>query len=74
MEFERQQDTYEAHYCFQTLKIARDTWFNDQFYTVSFLLDLFFFFLVFRSIYYLDVTDALFHFGTWFTCNSKTEK
>lgn len=44
MEFERQQDTYEAHYCFQTLKIARDTWFNDQFYTVSFLLDLFFFF------------------------------
>ncbi|XP_025807934.1 uncharacterized protein LOC112886291 isoform X2 [Panicum hallii] len=33
-EFEQKQNTYEAKYCFQSLKIARDTWFN-QFYTVS---------------------------------------
>lgn len=33
--FEENQDTYEAQYVFQSLKMARDTWFNDQFYTVS---------------------------------------
>nr|TKW27378.1 hypothetical protein SEVIR_3G252700v2 [Setaria viridis] len=32
-EFKRHQSTYEAQYCFKSLKIARDTWFNDQFYT-----------------------------------------
>ncbi|VAH19124.1 unnamed protein product [Triticum turgidum subsp. durum] len=31
--FEEQQSTYEAQYSFQSLKIARDTWFDDQFYT-----------------------------------------
>ncbi|KAJ1262846.1 hypothetical protein BS78_09G140700 [Paspalum vaginatum] len=31
-EFQRQQSTYEAQYCFKALKMARDTWFNDQFY------------------------------------------
>lgn len=34
-EFERQQSTYEAQYCFRSLKITRDTWFDDKFYTVS---------------------------------------
>jgi inosine-uridine nucleoside N-ribohydrolase len=34
-EFERHQSTYEAQYCFKSLKMARDTWFNDEFYTVS---------------------------------------
>lgn len=33
--FEKNQKTYEAQYCFQSLKLARDTWFNDQFYSVS---------------------------------------
>ena len=32
--FEQNQRTYEAQYCFQSLKMARDTWFDDQFYTV----------------------------------------
>lgn len=32
--FEKRQGTYEAEYCFRSLKMARDTWFNDQFYTV----------------------------------------
>ncbi|XP_039838365.1 uncharacterized protein LOC120698715 isoform X5 [Panicum virgatum] len=32
-EFEKKQNTYEAMYCFQSLKIARDTWFN-QFNTM----------------------------------------
>ncbi|VAH07353.1 unnamed protein product [Triticum turgidum subsp. durum] len=31
--FEEQQSTYEAQYSFQSLKIACDTWFDDQFYT-----------------------------------------
>ncbi|XP_057992224.1 nucleoside hydrolase 3 isoform X2 [Hevea brasiliensis] len=31
--FEKSQHTYEAQYCFQSLKMARDTWFDDQFYT-----------------------------------------
>ncbi|KQK06290.1 uncharacterized protein LOC100842948 isoform X2 [Brachypodium distachyon] len=30
--FEEQQSTYEAQYSFQSLKITRDTWFDDQFY------------------------------------------
>lgn len=32
--FEKTQNTFEAQYCFQSLKMARDTWFDDQFYTV----------------------------------------
>lgn len=36
--FEQSQSTYEAQYCFQSLKMARDTWFNDQFYTVTTLI------------------------------------
>ncbi|XP_027368077.1 uncharacterized protein LOC113873992 [Abrus precatorius] len=40
-EFEKSQDTYEAQYCFKSLKMARDTWFNDQFYTSYFMWDSF---------------------------------
>ncbi|CAN6351053.1 unnamed protein product [Urochloa humidicola] len=40
-EFQRHQSTYEAQYCFRTLKMARDTWFNDQFYTSYFMWDSF---------------------------------
>lgn len=36
--FQQQQSTYEAQYCFDSLKMARDTWFNDEFYTVSYML------------------------------------
>jgi inosine-uridine nucleoside N-ribohydrolase len=32
--FEQRQNTYEAQYCFKSLKISRDTWFDNQFYTV----------------------------------------
>ncbi|CAM8979495.1 unnamed protein product [Rhodiola kirilowii] len=39
--FEENQDTYEAQYVFQSLKMARDTWFNDQFYTSYFMWDSF---------------------------------
>ncbi|KAK4775761.1 hypothetical protein SAY87_023722 [Trapa incisa] len=39
--FEQSQSTYEAQYCFQSLKMARDTWFNDQFYSSYFMWDLF---------------------------------
>uniref|UniRef100_A0A2C9UBZ6 Inosine/uridine-preferring nucleoside hydrolase domain-containing protein n=1 Tax=Manihot esculenta TaxID=3983 RepID=A0A2C9UBZ6_MANES len=39
--FEKSQHTYEAQYCFQSLKIIRDTWFNDQFYTSYFMWDSF---------------------------------
>ncbi|XP_042476224.1 uncharacterized protein LOC122057921 [Macadamia integrifolia] len=39
MEFERRQHTYEAQYSFMTLKIIRDTWFDDQFYTSYFMWD-----------------------------------
>ncbi|KAK8984112.1 hypothetical protein V6N11_029440 [Hibiscus sabdariffa] len=35
--FEENRGTYEAEYCFQSLKITRDTWFDGQFYTVLFL-------------------------------------
>uniref|UniRef100_K3Z3Q5 Inosine/uridine-preferring nucleoside hydrolase domain-containing protein n=1 Tax=Setaria italica TaxID=4555 RepID=K3Z3Q5_SETIT len=40
-EFKRHQSTYEAQYCFKSLKIARDTWFNDKFYTSYFMWDSF---------------------------------
>ncbi|RCV17777.1 hypothetical protein SETIT_3G246900v2 [Setaria italica] len=36
-EFQQHQSTYEAQYCFKALKMARDTWFNDQFYTSYFM-------------------------------------
>nr|CAB3461498.1 unnamed protein product [Digitaria exilis] len=39
--FEKKQNTYEAMYCFQSLKIARDTWFDNQFYTSYFMWDSF---------------------------------
>ncbi|KDP40052.1 hypothetical protein JCGZ_02050 [Jatropha curcas] len=39
--FEKSQNTYEAQYCFQSLKMARDTWFDDQFYTSYFMWDSF---------------------------------
>ncbi|CAI8610562.1 unnamed protein product [Vicia faba] len=39
--FEKSQDTYEAQYCFKSLKISRDTWFDDQFYTSYFMWDSF---------------------------------
>ncbi|KAE8675508.1 Inosine-uridine preferring nucleoside hydrolase family protein isoform 2 [Hibiscus syriacus] len=32
MEFERRQGTYEAKYCFQALKIIRDTWLSNRFH------------------------------------------
>ncbi|CAL4893511.1 unnamed protein product [Urochloa decumbens] len=40
-EFQRHQSTSEAQYCFRALKMARDTWFNDQFYTSYFMWDSF---------------------------------
>ncbi|CAN6337636.1 unnamed protein product [Urochloa humidicola] len=40
-EFEHHQNTYEAQYCFKSLKMARDTWFNDEFYTSYFMWDSF---------------------------------
>ncbi|CAL5094891.1 unnamed protein product [Urochloa decumbens] len=40
-EFEHNQSTYEAQYCFETLKMTRDTWFNDEFYTSFFMWDSF---------------------------------
>lgn len=40
-EFEQNQYTYEAQYCFQSLKMARDTWFDDHFYTSYFMWDSF---------------------------------
>ncbi|CAD6333852.1 unnamed protein product [Miscanthus lutarioriparius] len=40
-EFQRHQSTYEAQYLFKALKMARDTWFNDQFYTSYFMRDSF---------------------------------
>jgi len=40
-EFQRHQSTYEAQYCFKSLKMARDTWFNDRFYTSYFMWDSF---------------------------------
>ncbi|KAG8370102.1 hypothetical protein BUALT_Bualt14G0082600 [Buddleja alternifolia] len=40
-EFEKNQNTYEAQYCFKALKMARDTWFDDQFFTSYFMWDSF---------------------------------
>ncbi|XP_051128008.1 nucleoside hydrolase 3-like [Andrographis paniculata] len=40
-EFERNQHTFEAQYCFKSLKIARDSWFDDQFFTSYFMWDSF---------------------------------
>ncbi|XP_043722088.1 uncharacterized protein LOC122669395 [Telopea speciosissima] len=39
MEFEKRQQTYEAEYCFQSLKMIRDTWFDNQFYASYFMWD-----------------------------------
>ncbi|KAL5541760.1 hypothetical protein UlMin_009470 [Ulmus minor] len=39
--FEQTQNTFEAQYIFQSLKMARDTWFNDQFYASYFMWDSF---------------------------------
>ncbi|GKU85596.1 hypothetical protein SLEP1_g245 [Rubroshorea leprosula] len=39
--FEQRQDTYEAQYCFQSLKMARDTWFDSNFYSSYFMWDSF---------------------------------
>ncbi|KAG2721606.1 hypothetical protein I3760_02G089200 [Carya illinoinensis] len=39
--FEQSLNTYEAQYCFQSLKMTRDTWFDDQFYTSYFMWDSF---------------------------------
>ncbi|KAK3011360.1 hypothetical protein RJ639_012069, partial [Escallonia herrerae] len=39
--FEQNQHTYEAQYCFKSLKMVRDTYFNDQFYTSRFMWDFF---------------------------------
>ncbi|KAI3828531.1 hypothetical protein L1987_02632 [Smallanthus sonchifolius] len=40
-EFERNQHTYEAQYVFKTLKMVRDTWFDNQFYQSCFMWDSF---------------------------------
>ncbi|KAI3469469.1 hypothetical protein Pfo_026132 [Paulownia fortunei] len=40
-EFEKNQHTFEAQYCFKSLKMARDTWFDDQFFTSYFMWDSF---------------------------------
>uniref|UniRef100_A0A0D9WGD5 Inosine/uridine-preferring nucleoside hydrolase domain-containing protein n=1 Tax=Leersia perrieri TaxID=77586 RepID=A0A0D9WGD5_9ORYZ len=39
--FQKHHSTYEAQYCFESLKMARDTWFNDEFYTSYFMWDSF---------------------------------
>ncbi|KAK1551813.1 hypothetical protein Q3G72_005220 [Acer saccharum] len=39
--FEQHQDTFESQYIFKSLKMARDTWFDDQFYTSYFMWDSF---------------------------------
>ncbi|KAJ8767555.1 hypothetical protein K2173_017624 [Erythroxylum novogranatense] len=39
--FEENQYTYEAQYCFKSLKMARDTWFDSQFYKSYFMWDSF---------------------------------
>ncbi|KAL0414663.1 UNVERIFIED_CONTAM: hypothetical protein Sradi_1668000 [Sesamum radiatum] len=40
-EFEENQHTYEAQYCFKSLKMVHDTWFGDQFFTSYFMWDSF---------------------------------
>ncbi|KAK4759158.1 hypothetical protein SAY87_022289 [Trapa incisa] len=39
--FEQMQSTYEAQYCFQSLKMVRDTWVGDNFYTNYYMWDSF---------------------------------
>lgn len=39
--FEKNQHTYEAQYCFKSLQMARDTWFDDHFFTSYFMWDSF---------------------------------
>ncbi|KAI3690305.1 hypothetical protein L2E82_48285 [Cichorium intybus] len=39
--FQQNQDTYEAQYVFKSLKMARDTWFDNQFFTSYFMWDSF---------------------------------
>ncbi|KAI5654059.1 hypothetical protein M9H77_31246 [Catharanthus roseus] len=39
--FEKNQYTYEAQYCFKSLRMARDTWFDSHFYTSYFMWDSF---------------------------------
>ncbi|GLT37094.1 hypothetical protein SLA2020_114300 [Shorea laevis] len=39
--FEQRQDTFEAQYCFQSLKMARDTWFDSHFHSTYFMWDTF---------------------------------
>ncbi|XP_059632623.1 nucleoside hydrolase 3-like [Cornus florida] len=39
--FDQSQKTFEAQYCFKSLKMARDTWFDDEFYTSYFMWDSF---------------------------------
>jgi inosine-uridine nucleoside N-ribohydrolase len=33
--FQQHQSTFEAEYCVKSLKMARDTWSDDQFHAVS---------------------------------------
>ncbi|XP_058758343.1 nucleoside hydrolase 3-like [Vicia villosa] len=40
-EFEKSQDTYEAQYCFKSLKMIRDIWLGNNFYTSYFMWDSF---------------------------------
>ncbi|KAK7412611.1 hypothetical protein VNO78_04107 [Psophocarpus tetragonolobus] len=40
-EFEKSQDTYEAQFSFKLLKMIRDTWSDNQFYTGCFMWDSF---------------------------------
>ncbi|URE49425.1 Inosine-uridine preferring nucleoside hydrolase [Musa troglodytarum] len=39
--FQQQQETFEAQYCFKSLKIIRDNWFDNGFYTSYFMWDSF---------------------------------
>ncbi|CAM0955553.1 unnamed protein product [Alopecurus aequalis] len=39
--FEQHQSTFEAEYCFKSLKMARDTWSDDQFHASYFMWDSF---------------------------------
>ncbi|KAL6581839.1 hypothetical protein OROMI_005853 [Orobanche minor] len=38
-EFEKNQHTYEAQYCFNILKMVRDTWFDNEFFKIFFMWD-----------------------------------
>ncbi|PIN03738.1 putative inosine-uridine preferring nucleoside hydrolase [Handroanthus impetiginosus] len=39
--FKKNQHTYEAQYCLKSLKMAHDTWFDDQFFASYFMRDSF---------------------------------